>query len=718
MIQRLLLTIFTVILITSAFNLFAGDSKFVIRLENPTKDILKHFPRDKFDIASYIPGEMLDLVVNEQEYSLIQMQGFKTKISQSSERFERNLNSRSNGKGYRTYQMMLEELRELERKYPNLCKLYKIGDSQGKLYYEAGLSQYADFNHEIWALKLSDNVLQEEDEPSVYFMGEHHAREPASLEVAMGILNKLIDGYKSNRQITNYINSTQIWFVPLVNPNGHKLVLDGTSRMWRKNIRDNNQDGIINGDDGVDPNRNYGFSWGDVGASNDWGSQTYHGPFAFSEPEIQAIKGLMESRHYVTGITYHSYSELVLYPFGYGSNVIAPDRDALRDLAIKLGESIPKLSGNGHYRPQASWQLYPCMGTTDDYSYGQHGTFSFTVELGTQFFPPFSTAERIVESNMQAAMILLDRVFYSTLTGNITDAVSGKAVDASVFIDGIDDTGEFRHPYVSDQRYGRFYRLLMPGDYDVKITRYGYKTVALPQVQIKNGEQTDLNVKLEPMANSSLTLQIIDDETMRPISGVDFSIEATPFSNLKSDGNGMVFLEEIVVGTYKIQASKMEYQKWIGEIEVSKQCSNDIVIRLKVEKPFFFENGFSGWNWQFSGSHNWQIDSQNAFWGDNSAQSGAIGGNSETVLSLSANLTTAGEISFYRKVSSESFYDKLVFMIDGEKIDQWSGELGWEKVSYQVSAGTHTFSWKYSKDGSVTSGEDKAWIDYIVLPVE
>ncbi len=168
-------------------------------------------------------------------------------------------------------------------------------------------------------MKISDNVATEEDEPCIFYMGTHHAREPISLEVAMYVLNHIVNNYGTDPDITASVNNKQIWFVPLVNPNGHKIVWDNVDTWWRKNIRDNNNSNTINTGttDGVDLNRNYSWEWGGQGTSSDPTDLTYCGPSPTSEPEIVAMKNMLDTHHFVAGITYHSYSELVLFPYGY-----------------------------------------------------------------------------------------------------------------------------------------------------------------------------------------------------------------------------------------------------------------------------------------------------------------------------------------------------------------------------------------------------------------
>ena len=130
-----------------------------------------------------------------------------------------------------------------------------------------------------------------------------------------------------------------------------------------------------------------------------------------------------------------------------------------------------------------------------------------------------------------------------------------------------------------------------------------------------------------------------------------------------------------------------------------------------------FESGdFSAYEWQFGGSANWTVVNNEANSGTYSAKSGTISDSQQTDLILTVEVLTDGEISFYRKVSSENGWDKLFFYIDNQEKGNWSGDEGWSQVSFPVTAGVHTFKWSYQKDSSVSSGSDCAWIDDIQFP--
>jgi hypothetical protein len=120
--------------------------------------------------------------------------------------------------------------------------------------------------------------------------------------------------------------------------------------------------------------------------------------------------------------------------------------------------------------------------------------------------------------------------------------------------------------------------------------------------------------------------------------------------------------------------------------------------------------------WQTGGNSNWAISTTNPYEGTYSIKSGALGNSQSNYLSLQYDIFSADSISFWFKVSSEANYDFLKFLIDNVEKASWSGEVGWARVAYPVTAGTHTFKWTYSKDVSVASGSDCAWLDFIVLP--
>jgi carboxypeptidase T len=214
--------------------------------------------------------------------------------------------------------------------------------------------------------------------------------------------------------VRQWLTQGEIWVAPMVNPDGHEYTRT-EDRLWRKNRRPN-PDGSFE----VDPSRNYGYMWGTLNVSTSShvpSDETYVGPHAFSEPETRAIRDLMACELFRGVITYHSFSQLILYPWGYTSQPLAdPDN---YDLMVTLAHQMQKLIYNVHdrtYTPQQSSQLYPTAGDTTDWTYGIYQIPSFTIELRPQtineggFLLPPHQIQPTWEENQPAALEFIHRV--------------------------------------------------------------------------------------------------------------------------------------------------------------------------------------------------------------------------------------------------------------------------------------------------------------------
>lgn len=713
--------IYALLFLFSAFSMsIFSQPSTVIRIINPEPEQLKYFAANNYDITAFTPGKHIDLFVTDEQHNRLLAEGYQIEVVQTAEEMRANLMGTADIPGYRTYDQALAEMQQMVIDYPDLCKLYDLGDSRGKEYFLAGNNNYIQYQHDIWGLKVTSNVQVDEDKPGIYYMGAHHAREPISTEVVFYILNHVLDNYGTDPDITHSVNTKELWFIPIVNPDGHKIVLDQLDVSWRKNIRDNDGNGQItfssgwNYPDGVDPNRNYGWHWGGEGASSNPNDQTYRGPSAFSEPEVEAMRQLMIDRHFVAGINYHSYSELVLWPFGYTSNAYGPDAEALAALGTAMAQTIPKI-GPGFYDPGPAWSLYPAAGNTDDYAYGQHGIFSILIELATQFIPPQNQVIQICQDNLQAALILMDRVDQSTLTGLVTNATTGEPVVAEVYVDEIDNTGLPREPYRSSEAFGRYFRFLPNDSYAVTFNAYGYISQTFNNININSNGQTILDVQLVPSQVLTVTGVVTDADTGEPIEGAQIEVLNTPIDPVYTNSNGEYIIEEIFESTYSFSVWAEGYAMMVQEITITPQ-NNVIDFELTESTAINFAAGVFPPGFTFSGSANWFIDGSTAWDGNYSARSGSIGNNQSSQMLYTMEVATAGVISFYRKVSSEANYDYLKFYINNNLVGQWAGELDWAEVSYPVNAGANTFRWSYEKDPWVASGQDCAWIDYIIFP--
>jgi len=296
---------------------------------------------------------------------------------------------------YHSYKELETDLESLQAAYPNLAKVYTIGTSLE--------------SRKIYALKISDNVSLDEEEAEVLFLGCHHAREWISVEVPYLLGKHLLESYDTDAEVRRLVDESEIWIVPLVNPDGLEYTIH-YYRYWRKNRRLN-----ADGSYGVDINRNYSYRWGydDEGSSPEPASAVYRGPAAFSEPETRAVRDLFLQKNFRAMITYHSYSQVILYPWGY--TTVPPDKDALlRQIASQMSALMEPVNGRFYEFGQAGAELYLTNGTTDDWTFGTAGIPSYTIELPPidqlqgGFFNPEEDIQTIFRENLPAALYLID----------------------------------------------------------------------------------------------------------------------------------------------------------------------------------------------------------------------------------------------------------------------------------------------------------------------
>jgi predicted deacylase len=269
---------------------------------------------------------------------------------------------------------------------------------------------------ELWAVKLSDNVATDEGEPEVLFTAGQHAREHLTVEMALYLIDELTSKYATDARIKGILDSREIWIVPNVNPDGSEYdIATGSYRAWRKNRQPNAGSDFV----GTDLNRNWGFRWGCCGGSSGaFGNETYRGASAFSAPETQHLRDFILSRviggvqQIRASIDFHSFSELVLWPFGHAHAAVTKGmtRDD-HDTFAALGTSMARSNG---YTGEQSSDLYITDGAIDDWLWGANGVFAYTFEMypldgaAPGFYPPDEAIGRETRRNREAALLLME----------------------------------------------------------------------------------------------------------------------------------------------------------------------------------------------------------------------------------------------------------------------------------------------------------------------
>ena len=299
--------------------------------------------------------------------------------------------------GFYTFAEAVAELDSMRNLYPHLItEKQSIGSGHN--------------GNKIWLVKISDNPdLFEEDEPEILYTALHHAREPHSLMTLMFFMYYLLENYGSDPEATFLVDNRQLYFVPVVNPDGYlynEAIAPDGGGMWRKNRREVRPDTF-----GVDLNRNYGFQWGfdNSGSSAKMTDETYRGPQAFSEPETEALRELCISHNFKIALNYHTFGNVLIYPWGYLPAFLTPDSL----LFLELGA---KMTGSNDYAFGTVDQTLGKVtnGDAGDWMYGdnteKNRIISFTPEIGGSddgFWPEqnriFFLAEQNLAQNLTAA---------------------------------------------------------------------------------------------------------------------------------------------------------------------------------------------------------------------------------------------------------------------------------------------------------------------------
>lgn len=306
--------------------------------------------------------------------------------------------------GYHSYAEMRDALLAAEAKYPDIVRVFSIGEShQGR---------------KIWVAEVSDRPGTDEGEPEVMFDGLHHAREHLTGEMALYILRLLTTQYGKDtslgRRVTHIVDTRRIWIIPMVNPDGLQYDLGGDPyRSWRKNRQPIPGSNKV----GTDLNRNYDYAWS-KGTSTP-SSENYRGTAPFSAPETRAIRDFVLGRRVGgvqrirTHISFHTAGEYVLWPYGYTYTNVPSDMTTVDERALRtMGKRMAAMNG---YRARQSSDMYPTYGDQIDWMYGTQRIFSYTFELYpkgggvNRHYPPDERIDREVKRNRDAVLYLMEQ---------------------------------------------------------------------------------------------------------------------------------------------------------------------------------------------------------------------------------------------------------------------------------------------------------------------
>jgi carboxypeptidase T len=396
--RRFLLFALMTLLAGLAGSALAADGPhdlILLRLDSPGAEAFLNENRGKLDITLVKPGQYAEIAVTAETMQLVRDSGLAFEVL--TRNMEETYASRQKGDNFgiwHTYSESAAFQDSLRLLYPHvISEKWSIGQSvEGR---------------DIWAFRVSDNPDVDEDEPEILIDGMHHAREIMASEFGIMFAEYLAQNYGTDPEITWLLDNRELYIVPIVNPDGvvyNESTYPNGGGMWRKNRRYNG-DGTY----GVDINRNYPYMW----AYDNWGSSpytsdaTYRGPFAGSEPETQAMVAFVNGRNFITHDSIHTYSNLLLYPWGYTANP-TPDEAIFQHMAEEMTRY------NGYEAGQPGEVLYDVNGGTFDWVYGDTAhherVLSFSSEIGGSgdgFWPDESRRGPLFQENIWPHVYLM-----------------------------------------------------------------------------------------------------------------------------------------------------------------------------------------------------------------------------------------------------------------------------------------------------------------------
>jgi hypothetical protein len=352
--------------------------------------------------------------------------------------------------GYYTVAQLDQIADSLSDNFPDICTMHSIGIGSG-------------FNV-IYALKISDNSAEDEDEPEILFDGGIHGDEVGGPENMIRFARDLCLQYNYDPYITDLVNNREIWIIYCLNPYG------------RNNMTRYNQAGI-------DINRDCGYMWNGEGNS----------PAAFSQPETKALRKVLSENQFAIHCSYHSGTEFISFPWSYRED-LTPDH-AQHNFLAGLYASTSGYT-NIPFGPGYTG-MYAINGSTKDFGYGAMGAISWSVEISLSKQPPAAQIVPYYLKNKPAMLAMTEYTGYG-IRGMVTDADSGQPVAATIFINDF-------FPVSNDPIFGDFHKFLIPGVYQVKIAANGYEPQVISGVVVNEQESTEISIALHPLAKQFAT---------------------------------------------------------------------------------------------------------------------------------------------------------------------------------------------------------------------
>jgi carboxypeptidase D len=418
----------------------------------PSHDALEELVTQGYNIGS-VRGSVATVYATQGELSRLDAAGFKYREIERQPFRPKHLGL------YHNYSSLSSELAALAGAHPEICRLYTLGKSVQ--------------DRELWAMLITDNPNDEEDEPEFKYVSTMHGDEPLGTEMCLYLITMLLNEYGTETEITDLIDTTAIWIIPLMNPDGLEL-----GQRYNAN--------------GFDLNRSfpaypYDFTDNifDGGALGDAGLPV----------EVRNITRWTAMNSFVLSANFHTGALLVNYPYdddGMGSvDSPTPDDLLFEDISRRYSVHNIPMWNSPYYvdgiTNGAAW--YSITGGMQDWNYRYVGCNEVTIELSNIGIPPANQIPNFWADNSQSMLSFLEAVHIG-VRGIVTDGATGEPLWAQVTVAGNSQ------PVFTDPNVGDYHRMLLPGTYDLTFSAQDYVSQSVEDVVVTDGAAIRVDIEL------------------------------------------------------------------------------------------------------------------------------------------------------------------------------------------------------------------------------
>ncbi|MCF7911612.1 MAG: carboxypeptidase regulatory-like domain-containing protein [Candidatus Cloacimonetes bacterium] len=579
---------------------------------------------------------------------------------------------------YPTYDTYLELMYQFAEEYPDICEVFSIG--------------YSIEGRELLVAHIGDDINIESDEPEFYYTGQIHGDELVTSIVLMHLIDDLLALYGSVPRIDNIVNEIDLYINPLANPDG--LYAGGNNTVA----------GATRGNaNGIDMNRNYPDP--EDGQHPD-GNET--------QPEIIALIEFMAEHNFVLSADLHSGIELILYPW-FTWDTLHADDNWFQNTCQTYVEAVHELSPPDYFNSCnggiLNGFLYcPISGSSVDYTNWYENMRCFGLELSEMKPLPADLLEDHYLWNYNAMLLLIEESLYG-LRGIVTNEF-GVPLEAKITIEDHD----FDHSEVyTDPEIGDYHRPISEGTYDFTFSAWGYASQTFT-INVPAQNVVFQDVDLQSVALADIEGVVIDTRTGIPLFGVNVRFVDSPFADQMTNNSGEFSFSDVPVGEHELFVYGNGFISQITDITLAAG-TNFVVVNLQGTNAISFESGdfASEFDFSFEGDGEWSITSDVAYEGVYSARSQPSLIYGESALLLTIQNESQSSVSFRKKVSSHANWSYLMFYINDNLEDEWSGNIDWSEEVYTLYAGTNTLKWEFDNNTPFTSSAKCSWIDFIEI---